>query len=409
MKTTSAFVVIPLLLSGALCWGAQGSSLPELESQLLENNPQLRSLESKVDAQKAMSKAQIGPFLPELSITGGYEENKTIIEPTEGYLGYINARWNLFRGGEDYYGKVISSRELSVAQLDLEIRSRQLRRQLQELYFSRLANIKNLTLLSEKEEVLNLQRQMAKKKINAGLTSSVDGVEIELEENSILGEKETLKAEVVRLNKELSALIDSEVSENSGANDHFTSDAFTVDIEHAFENNPSVKRYSEFVQIEQDKISKQRAEFLPTISLDGAYGRITPQYADPLKGTESKVAVLLSWNFFSGVSSYYKHQAAEFEAKAQSLEKKSTQIDLRKEIQNLVTNRDNLLRLKSLQEKRFALAQKYYEVTLSEYKRGIKNSPDLQSATASLFESKRRMIELDRDLSITNAKIKELI
>lgn len=412
MKMASFFVFANLILLNATVASAinQSSSLDVLENKLLATNPQIRALESKVKAQKATTQSQIGNFLPQVSVTGGYSSNKTIQEPSEGYLGYISGTWNLFKGGEDYYLKTISSKEYRIAQLDLDVKTRFLRRQLREVYYALLANKKNLNLLDEKTEILKKQRQMAQKKINAGLTSGVDGIEIDLEENSIISERESVQTEITRLNMELSALLDFEVGDEAvPSNENFLPAQTDVNTDQAIQNNPSVKRQAELEEISHERASQQRSEFLPTLDLEANYGRITPEYSDPTKGTESKVALLLTWNLFSGMSSYYRSQSASAEITTQNFEKKNTYLEIKKDLQNLLTTNKNLVSLKTYQQQRLTFAQKYYDMTLSEYKRGIKNAPDLQTATASLFDAKRKMLELDRDISIVNAKINELI
>lgn len=411
MRMTSLFVFTNLVFFGVTTTWANGSStLGILEETLLASNPQIRALDAKVKAHKATTHSQAGNFLPQISLNGGYAENKTILEPSEGYLGYVSGTWNLYRGGKDYSLKTISNKEFQVAQLDLEVKTRALRRELKEIYYALLAKKKNLSLLDEKSDLLKKQRQMAQKKIDAGLTSSVDGIEIDLEENSILSERETIKAEIERLNKDLSALTETDVTDETvSAQALFVLTEAEVNIDHALEKNPSLKRQAQLEEISHAKVTQQRSEFLPMLDLEASYGRITPEYSDPLKGTESKVTLLLSWNLFSGLSSYYRNQAATIETSAQGFEKKNTYLEIKKNLQNLLTTRSNLANLKTYQQQRLTFAQKYYEMTLSEYKRGVKNSPDLQGATASLFEAKRRVLELERDISIVNAKINELI
>lgn len=411
MRTASLFVFANVILfSATAAWANENSNLRMLEEKLMTSNPQVQALEAKVKAQKATTQSQIGSFLPQISVTGGYGKNQTLLEPSEGYLGYISGTWNLYKGGGDSSLKTISNKELEISQLDLDIKTRALRRQLSEIYYVIVANKKNLVLLDEKSDILRKQRQMAQKKINAGLTSSVDGIEIDLEENSILSEREAVKAEIARLNKDLHALIDSDIAiEAISSNEQFISAGTDVNIDQALINNPSLKRQLQFEEISHAKVVQQRSEFLPTLDVEASYGRITPEYSDPLKGTESKVAVLLSWNLFSGMSSYYHRQAASIDTTAQGFDKKNAYLEIKKDLENLLTTRSNLTNLKSYQQQRLTFAQKYYEMTLSEYKRGVKNSPDLQAATASLFEAKRKAIELERDFSIVNAKINELI
>ena len=53
-------------------------------------------------------------------------------------------------------------------------------------------------------------------------------------------------------------------------------------------------------------------------------------------------------------------------------------------------------------------AQKYFELTLAEYRRGTKNSPDLVGATDRLFSTKKKTFELIKDLEILKTKLETL-
>ncbi len=412
MKMTSLFVLTNMFVFGApLSWAlSESPSLGTLERKLLANNQQIHFLESKVKAQKATIRSQLGNFLPQISIIGGYGENQTMTETDKGYLGYVNGTWNLFKGGNDFYIKNIAKKEYEISQLELDHKNRALRRQLREIYYTILGSKKALALLAEKTSFLKQQRQMAQKKIQAGLTSSVDGVEIDLEENNIFTEQESIKAEITRLQADLKNLLNEAVEDSYvPVSDAFYTVQSKIDVKDVLANNPLLKKQERQEEISQERVSQSRSEFLPRINLEASYGKITPEYRDPLRGTESKISLLLSWNLFAGMSSYYKNQAATSEALAQGFDRKNFHLEIQKDLENLITTRNNFFVLKTYQEQKLSFAKKYYEMTLSEYKRGIKNSSDLQIATSSLFETRRKLIELDRDISITNARVNELI
>lgn len=399
-----------LLASPAGFASNNAQALQSLEQQMLANNPQVLALESKVEAQKATVQSRTGAYYPELALVAGYEENKTRLEPSAGYLGYLNASWNIFKGGEDAYRREISSREARISQLDLELKKRALRRELRELYFQILAHKKQLLVLDEKEVFLKRQRQMADKKISAGLTSNVDGLEVDLEENSLFSERQAIASEISRLREDLRLLLHGDVPEGAiSATDSFIWAPKELPIEKVLLTNPAIQRQEFMEEVAQTKVSQQRSGFIPRLDLNASYGQITPAYSNPAQESESKVALLMTWNLFSGMTNYYESKAASFEAKSQSLEKKNTATEVKKTLVNLATQKDSLVKIHEFQIKRLSLVQKYYELTLAEYKRGVKNFPDLQSATSSFFEAKLKMIGLEKDISIVDSKIDELI
>jgi outer membrane protein len=50
-------------------------------------------------------------------------------------------------------------------------------------------------------------------------------------------------------------------------------------------------------------------------------------------------------------------------------------------------------------------AEKYYKITLSEYARGAKGSPDVLGASEKLFQTKTRRIEIIRDFQIAKTHV----
>jgi outer membrane protein TolC len=61
-----------------------------------------------------------------------------------------------------------------------------------------------------------------------------------------------------------------------------------------------------------------------------------------------------------------------------------------------------------LEEKNLERSERYYKMTLEEYRRGIKNSPDMVGASERLLDARIRNLEYRRDLMLAKAKIQEL-
>lgn len=386
------------------------TTLESLQRELMQNNPQLLSAEEKIKAQEANSRSSLGPFAPRIALNAGYGNEDTHEESNQGYVGYLSGTWNLFRGGRDLLAYDISKMDLEIARLEQEKSRRFLNRRLKEIYFTLLGHKKTIDLLEDKSRFIQQQGQMAQKKINAGLTSAVDRIELDLTANSITLEKERLQTEMQQLTKELESLLKRSFdSLPVASSDSFETTPEAVDLERLNDKNPEMREQRYLEEIAIIKASQARRNFLPEINLKANYGRITPEYGNPMKGTESEFFVVLSWDLFTGFSKYHDLKSASFTSSSRRHEKVQKQLEIRSQVQNLVTSRDNLLKLKSLQEQRLGFAKKYYDLTLAEYRRGVKNSGDLEMATTSLFSSRRKLIELDRDISIFNAKISELI
>lgn len=394
----------------SLSVGASATPLDwsQLQQQLLTQNPELRASQAKRDAQAAQAKSQWSPFLPELSVAGGYGKEETLHDDDEGYVGYLAGSWNLFRGGQDWQVRKIAVKDSEIANLDHSITERRLIRELGEAYYAALLNSQFVSLDTEKLQFLKNQRAMAQKKINAGLTSNVDAIELDLEESTLSAEIETHKTDLQLALDTIRSLLKSDTAVELNTQSPFPRMSAEDFAAKDLTKNPKLLKQ----QLLEENASLYRlqnqANYLPRVDLDAQYGRIVPQYEDPINGTESRVSVLMTWTFFSGLETHYKSQAASELENSQKFEKTSTVLQIETELTNLRNKSRELLQLRQLLEKRQTLTQKYYDLTLSEYRRGIKNSSDLASATSSLFDNKTRLLEVHKELAVLKLKFDEL-
>ncbi|OYZ13487.1 MAG: hypothetical protein B7Y39_17580, partial [Bdellovibrio sp. 28-41-41] len=56
-------------------------------------------------------------------------------------------------------------------------------------------------------------------------------------------------------------------------------------------------------------------------------------------------------------------------------------------------------------EENIVRAEKYYKLTQSEYARGVKNSPDMLSASEKIFEVKNKRLEILKDFNLKQAHV----
>lgn len=382
--------------------------LSQLQKQLAESNNELRASQAKMEAQKAQAQSNWGALLPELSASAGYAKEKTLHDNDDGYVGYLNGSWNIFRGGQDWQNRKISQGEYAIAELDHDITSRRLHRELGEAYYKALLNSQFISFDTEKLQFLKNQRAMAAKKINAGLTSNVDAIELDLEESTLSAEIEAHKTDLQISLDELKTLVNSQdpvaVSPKEAFPRLSKSDFNVADLS----RNPSIMKQNSLEEGARLRRRQAVADFLPTVDLNAQYGRIIPQYDDPLQGNESRLSILMTWKFFSGFESWNKSKAANSLEKSEAFTKSNLAQQLQTQVHSLSNKASELLQLQQLLEKRQVLTQKYYDLTLSEYRRGVKNSSDLASATNSLFDNKTRLIEVQKELAVLKLKFDEL-
>ncbi len=151
------------------------------------------------------------------------------------------------------------------------------------------------------------------------------------------------------------------------------------------------------------------ADFLPTVDFTYNFGRLTPNEDSQFKFNESKYGLMVTIPLFSGFETHYRTKSSFFKTQALARQKNQRLNDVGAEIGTLNSKIDELKTLFQINEKKLVSSQKYFDLTLAEYKRGVKNSPDVVGATERLFSTKKKKYELLKDLKLIKGKIEALL
>jgi outer membrane protein len=385
---------------------AASISLPELESLALTKNKGYLASNQELESAKAKRKSGFSAFLPHISLNGGWENTKKFDDNNKGYLGYLDGNWSLYRGGKD-------AAELKNYNLGLELQiskveqsKRQVISAVRKLYFKILTSQRLLTLVQEEQKINNEQKLMADKKVSAGLTSEVDKLEFELREQQILAELNKYQSD---LTKDRAALS----SELGGLENNilFVDNLDNTPLLKNFEIQNSVASAS--IKLRESQLAALSAEvnkkialssFLPELTFSASYGRLTPrQTSFASDRSESSYTLLLSVPLFSGFSNYQSYVATNHSVAAKENEEFQTRLNIESEQKIFATDFLQLRTLYELNQQRLVKTAKYYNLTIGEYRRGVKNSPDLVSATENMFEARKKEIEYLRDAHVLSA------
>lgn len=408
---TQGLFVFVILFSSLSVYALEGSDI--LEKKLLEKNQEFISLQKQVESKMALSEASRSAFYPTLNAVGGWGQNRTddVTTTEKGYLGYVEGRLNLFRGFKDQTNSNQASIEVDLIKFELESKKRELRLQLTEAVSNMILLHKFENILEEELKVTQTQRQMAARKVAAGLTGSVDNLEFDLRESEIQIEQKQIYQQHQETHQIFNKLFGEDITDadleklDFSNADKLSNLATQIKIENTLDYQKA--------EIQQRKSELDRtaakADFLPSVDFTYSAGRITPSDESPMKFNESRYALLVTIPLFTGFESYYKIKSANFVSNSTeklTLQKRS---DVSADFTIAKTKAKELTELFQINENKLVLSQKYFNLTLSEYKRGIKNSPDLVTATERLFSSKKKKFELLKELELLKVKIENLI
>lgn len=386
--------------------------LESLESKLIENNQELLSLRQQIEAKETLYSASRSSFYPIINAVGGWQQNKTdeFTTAQKGSIGYLEGRYNLFNGFKDYAFLNQKDVDLNLAKIELEAKTRALRLELTEIISEMIGLHRLQNILEEEFKITQIQKQMAAKKVSAGLTSTVDNLEFDLRESEIQIQKnqtEQLHKEAhQKLMKiygediadvELDKLTFSSLNELVGSSKDFS-----------IENNPDYKKSKLNLTKAEFEKTEARSDFIPKLDFFFSAGRLTPSEESPVKFNELKYGVTLTIPLFSGFETYYKTKSAVFQTHSAEKIRNQKKNDVLAEFNILKNKMHELGELYKINELKLSNSQKYFDLTNSEYKRGVKNSPDLVGATERWFSSKKKKYAILKDLEILKVKIENL-
>lgn len=383
--------------------------LADLEAKLFSQNQEYQSLQLQNEASQSLLGSTRSGYYPTLNAVGGYGQNKTddLSVAEKGYLGYIEGRVNLFRGFKDQAAKNLRTNQINLVKNELETRKRDLRLQLVSVASDMILLHKFETILAEEYKTTQLQKQMAAKKVSAGLTSQVDKIEFELRESELLIEQKQFSQQHEEAHQKFNALLGSEVAESEFAKLDFSpSEKSALVVQNITVENTLEYKKAQLIQLQAEfEKSEIKSEFLPSVDFTFSAGRLTPSEMTPLQFNESKYALLLTVPLFSGFDTYYKTRAATQTLQAAERLKNQSRSDTYATIATAKAKMSELISLSQINEKRLLSSQKYFDLTLSEYKRGVKNSPDLVGATERLFSSRKKRYEILKDLELLKVRL----
>ena len=387
------------------------SSFDALVEKALQKNAEYSAFLKDKEAAQSRVRGSYSTFYPSLNAVAGWENRREDIEPAKGYLGYLRGQINLFNGFKDRAGLRKANSDLMVKDANLEIKKRDVRLSVKEAVSEMLYLHGLREIFKEEINLAQTQKQMAAKKIGAGLTSSVDRIEFDLRQDELEIQKRRIEQAHLETHQKLFRIFGEDIPDQEFEKIQFRTTAEIKNILQTakIENNPGLmKAQGEIEAFEADKATA-KSEFIPRLDFEYAFGRITPSETTPLRYDESRVGVFVTIPLFSGFESNYKVRSANLNVAARDKEKTQTVLNINSEFEILKEKIKESLDLLEINQRKRTNAKKYFDMTLGEYKRGIKNSPDLVGATERFFEAEKQNYEIQKDLEILSTKLENLI
>lgn len=386
-------------------------------SQLIEeaeqNSLEIKQTEENLNSLKSKLNSQYGRLSPKLSVEGGPQSTKYDDEKSNATALYGKAEWNLYNGGSDKAVMDLSKSEIEIQEKRLKSLKNKVRKEVSKIYFELQFILESVSLKQKALELNSQQMKIAKAKNSSGFTTSSDVLEFDLRDSTLQSDLVLLNQQLDQKSRELDVLLSRK---NQTAPEivkgHLIRESFSLNREELLakiqENNDQILLSK--IELQQAETEKRQAksQFLPKLDLEARYGRLAND--EKVFNDKDNYSVMLKFNvpLFSGFEDYnsVKSTSAKVASSQIAIDQKS--ISLSAELDLSLAEIKALNARLDLEEKNLERSEKYYKLTLDEYRRGVKNSPDMVGASERLLEARIRNLEYRRDLMLAKAKIQEL-
>lgn len=380
-----------------------GVSLDGLIDMALCSNPEIHAAQEHLVSTEASCRGRHAAFQPHVSFEFGHASEHLNVRSDDYQYGYIGASWNLYHGGRDSASTRIGCSERRIASSTLYQIQNQVIHQLCRSFYDLLYCDHAIRHLDEIIASLPGTQAIAKRKWENGLTSELDCLEFELEQESLCSTRAALLTARHQAVRQLSLLTGCDIKDDVVITGEFITCGEIDDVcslyARALEQRLDRSISAEQLQILLEEYNQAFGEGLPKVDLIGSYGKEPDTRSD--RGTGTKFFFNVSIPIYSGFETKNKVVAARHRLEAQRYLNSNLDNRILAEIQ---TGMDNLALQRSRLQAETAIFeknQKYLSMTKQEYEKGIKNSPDLSSARERTLQSHLRLLSIQRDISHT--------
>ncbi len=388
-------------------------TLSSLLKEAQENSLEIKEAQKQSESTSALRRQAISGYLPHVSIDGGSQTTQYDDEKSNGVFAHLNGTVNLYRGGKDKANQEIQSAEEDFQKVRAEKTKARIIREVSAKYYELLYLSEGIALKEDARTANKNQMALAQKKKNAGFTSQADVLEFELRDSTLASDINFLKLEETIKERELARLVGRSQNKPIHVKGHLERIrvAKTTDdlLKRALAEREDLKEAEKNLRVSELGYKSLFGDYLPRIDLDGKFGKLATDERVFTELNNYSFALKVSIPIFSGLETKYGRHAKFEEIAKNELSASRLRQEIRVQLENALTKLRSIEERLDLEEKNIERSKQYYEISLSEYRKGVKNSPDVAGAAERLSDARLRNLEYRKNYELTRIELAETI
>ncbi len=415
----------------------------------LRNNPGHQKTERALEASSANLLASYGRFLPTVTARYGISEDRYInptflnpegtvssfpmtipggtivthevvgdsvvhvIEETEDTVipipegrrrfsgGQILVSETIFQGGQNVFNLLKARHEKEAARRNIDASELDLVYQIHKQYYQVLADMKRVELADEVLQQREEQLRLARARHEVGSVTRLDVMQAEIDrgnqENTLTTEQNDLKVSRMELNRLMGIPLDIEFD----MVDNFDTFEPAFDeqklIEGAMSRRPDLMSLVSQENAAAKEVWIQRGSYLPSLTFDlylfrNQQGSGNDPFSYSPDNEDTRLALNLNWEFFSGFSRHSSARAASVNLENLRYDLLDKKLLIEQEVKEAVMNLESVFQQSRITGKNRQLASETLRLEQERYRLGSSSLLDLRTAQVTYVEAETEHI-----------------
>ncbi len=399
-------------------------SLDQLIAIGLDNNSSIRLAERNLSAAKAERRGSYSGLIPSLQASINRDLNPQEIELAGGYVvkprpysSSMSVSQTLFDGGAAWYNKRDGDHAVAAARSRYDQARLQMFQGVKEAYFRYLSNQEILEVAREALELSRRQLELVEERYRLQAVRESDLLKARVSKGQREADFHRATQVLTTSATDLNMVIGQDPQVPINVRRDTMAIAPILDRELAYSlqkrNNPDLRAQELAVERAWLQAKAQRGAMLPTVTLrysgDASGGALSDAIDFTTINNNSATRLNIYFPLFSGLRNSSGYKRLRYAALAEEERLDATERELRRQLENTLSNLEALHKIHPINQEVLASAQADVRLANEQYRLGAIAILDLLDAQVSLITARSTLVRTTYDIKISAAKLEALM